>query len=506
MSRSLWIASTDGNHAEKIFPSLSGDIEADVAIVGAGITGIVSAYLLAREGKRVALVEARGVGEGETGRTTAHLSEQIDARFREVTRQFGADEARRVAEGGRIAIDRIEAIAGSERIDCSFRTVPAFLYASGNEELGALDEEAECARSAGIAAVRVDETPLPFAVAGAIRFERQAEFHPLRFLHALARRAAEVGALIFEGTRALGVEDGEQAIVETDRGRIRAREVIVASHVPLGQRGILVTRLPAYRTYALAARIETPLEPGLYWDTDEPYHYVRTVAGVDGVRIIAGGEDHRTGSVDDPAARHRALEQWVRERFRIGAIEHRWSGQILEPPDGLPFVGLTGLSRHVRVATGYSGQGMTFGVLSAIILTEQILGRVTPWDELFHPNRIPPAGSLPRHLSENLGFPLHLLKDRIADRDVSDRGLDSLGAGEGRIIEIGGEKLAAARDESGALHLHSPVCPHLGCDVRWNRAEGSWDCPCHGSRFDVEGALLNGPAVEDLRKAKKQDG
>lgn len=500
MTQSIWFATSE----RKNFPSLSGDIETDVAIVGGGLTGMTAANRLAREGRRVILIEMRRFGEGETGHTTAHLTEEIDARYREIEKEHGSEAASLVARASRRAIDSIAARAAAEKIDCDFITVPGFLYTDRADHVENLRREAEAASRAGVEASFTNDGPLPFPVKGAIRFERQAQFHPLRYLAGLAEGAAREGATIVHGVRAIEVEDGEPAIVRTDRGTIRARDVLITANVPVNQRGILQTKLPAYRSYALAAALRRPLEKALYWDTEDPYHYIRieTVDGVDW--LIAGGEDHRTGTRKDSDACFRSLERWVGERFEVDPARYHWSGQIIEPPDGLPYIGRNPHSDHVYVATGFSGQGMTFGTFSGEMLSDLVLGLSSEWSELFDPKRIPPARTVASYVKENLEFPKRLALDRLTVADAEAASLDQIPPGEGKIVLIREHKIAASRSEDGQLRLLKAVCPHLGCDVSWNRAERSWDCPCHGSRFDEEGGLLNGPASTHLEPVEEK--
>ncbi|HSN68812.1 MAG TPA: FAD-dependent oxidoreductase, partial [Thermoanaerobaculia bacterium] len=350
-----------------------------------------------------------------------------------------------------------------------------------------------------IAAAFTTDVPLPYDVAGAIVFERQAAFHPLRFLHGVTEAIVRHGGAIYGSTRALSVDDGSPAIVRTDRGTIRAREVLVTANVPVNQRGILQTKLPAYRSYAIAAPLQTRIERALFWDTEDPYHYIRTHQEGAETFLIVGGEDHKTGEETETGRRFDALERWMRARFDAGAIRYRWSGQIIEPPDGLPYIGRNGFTEHVWVATGYSGQGMTFGTFAGTMLADLVRGVASPWKDLFDPVRLPSLEALGTYVSENLDYPKHLLADRLTSRDVEASGLEQIAEGEGKIVEIDGRKIAASRVGS-ELRLLSTICPHLGCDVRWNVAERSWDCPCHGSRFAPDGQVLNGPASKELKR------
>ena len=499
MSKSIWLETRQ----PPSFPSLSGDIQTDVAIVGGGLTGIVAAYLLAREGKKVVVLEGRRIGHGETGHTTAHLTEMIDAGYSTISKQFGKSEARQVARASRLAIETIATIAERESIDCRFRRLPAFLYTERKERAEDLVREAAAASEAGIRATYTKEVPLPYPVIGAIRFEGQADYHSLAFLSGVASAAVRDGVTFHEDTKVLDVSDGDPTTIKTERGVVRATDVLLTANVPVNQRGILQTKLPAYRSYAVAALLTRALEPGLYWDDYDPYHYVRTL-DIDGsVWLIAGGEDHRTGVDVDTEECFAKLESWTREKFGVERFDYRWSGQIIEPPDGLPYIGRVGFTEHVWVSTGYSGQGMTFGTFGGTMLTDLVLGRKSEWEDLFDPKRIPPMQSMGEYLKDNIEFPKRLIADRLTDHDAEGDSEKTLARGEGKILELDGKKVAAARDENGALHLLSPVCTHMACDVHFNAAEKTWDCPCHGSRFGIDGAVINGPASKPLARIDK---
>lgn len=497
MPQSLWIATA------KIpaFEPLQGEVSVDVAIVGAGISGITAAFLLKEAGKRVAVLENRRVARGETGRTTAHLTEAIDARYPTLKRDFGEEGARLAASASRDAIDLIERLAGTLSIDCGFRRVPGFLYSERAKDREMLADEAREAAAAGVRCSYVESAPLPFSTAGAVRYENQAQFHPAVYLGAVAARIPGNGSHLFEQTQVLRVTEGEPCVVETTRGRVTARDVIVAANVPSNNKFFIHTKIAAYRSYAIAARVSPELIPaGLYWDTDDPYHYTRTHT-IDGEEyIIIGGEDHKTGTEERTEGRYEALQRYAREKFGVSDVAFEWSGQIIEPVDGLPFIGRNSLSSRVFVATGYAGQGMTFGTLSAMINSDLILGRENRYAALFDATRIKPAASVFDYITENVDFPRYLIEQRVAGRDVEEKELSAVAPGDGKIVEVDGKKFAAYRNEKGELHLLSPICPHLHCDVNWNSAESTWDCPCHGSRFSATGGMLNGPATKDLER------
>jgi glycine/D-amino acid oxidase-like deaminating enzyme/nitrite reductase/ring-hydroxylating ferredoxin subunit len=494
-TESLWRAT----HQPGRFTPLTRSLDADVAIVGGGVTGLTAAVLLAREGRRVVLLERDVLGSGETGNTTSHLTEAVDARYQTLVKDYGEDGARLVARSSREAIDRIEAFVRESRQDCGFERVPGYLYTERADDLDWLARELDAARRAGCAVEWVDHVPLPFTTKGAVRWDAQAQVHATRYLQALVGLAVENGVQIHDTTRVLGVHEGRPCRVETDLGTVVATHVVVAANVPVNNRVLLHTKIAAYRSYAIAAEV-TSLEPGLFWDTDDPYHYTRR-QNIDGrTYLIVGGEDHRTGLETDTDACYERLLQYTRARFGVAAAEYRWSGQIIEPVDGLPFIGLNSAAQHVYVATGYAGNGMTFGTLAGMIASDLILGRPNPYAALYDATRVKPVAGAVDYVKENVVFPTRLITDRLTSLNAHDAPIEALGKGEGGIFPSDEGKLAVCRDHEGVVHACSAVCTHLGCDVAWNRAEQSWDCPCHGSRFTPEGRVINGPAVSDLRR------
>jgi glycine/D-amino acid oxidase-like deaminating enzyme/nitrite reductase/ring-hydroxylating ferredoxin subunit len=478
---------------------LVGNVDVDVAVIGAGITGVTAARLLKLGGRRVALVESRRIGKGETGKTTAHLTEVTDLRFHKMISRFGEGGARLTLQGHRAAIDRIAAFVRELQIDCQFERVPGYLYAETAAQAKLVDQELKAAKKLGLKVAPVEGLPLPFTVLRAIRFEDQAQFQPRAYVLALAKGLDGDGSHIFEQTHVMEIEEGKPCRVTTEGGSITARDVIVAAHVPIANKFFTHTKLAAYRSYAVGAAVATPPSPGLFWDTDEPYHYIRGHV-VDGVPyLIVGGEDHKVGEVDDTTLPFERLEAYLRTRLGIdlAATDFRWSGQIIEPADGLPYVGRNAQSGHVYIATGYSGNGMTNGTLAGMVLSDQVQDIPNPWSELYDATRFKPIASAAAFVSENIDFPKHLVADRLPPaNDAED--IESLPAGEGVVVNVSGKKLAVYRNGHGDLSALSAVCTHLGCLVHWNTTEKSWDCPCHGSRFDPLGRVLNGPATAPL--------
>jgi glycine/D-amino acid oxidase-like deaminating enzyme/nitrite reductase/ring-hydroxylating ferredoxin subunit len=481
-------------HPPAIPPSLRQDLRTEICVIGAGIAGLSTAYLLARAGRRVVVLEDGAVGGGETGRTTAHLSNALDDRYYHLERLHGADAARLAGASHAAAIDRIETTVREERIDCGFERLDGYLFVPPGESDEILHTELDAARRAGVAGVELlQRVPnLSSDLGPCLRFPRQAQFHPLAYLSALVTALERMGNKVYGKTHVSGVEAGPPARITTDGGHtVTADFVVCATNTPVIDWLVIHSKQAAYRTFAIGARLEGNIPPALYWDTADPYHYVRQSNGV----LIVGGEDHKTGQADDGDERLSRLESWTRERFRIGAVEYRWSGQVMEPVDGLGYIGRNpGDKGHVFVATGDSGHGMTHGTIAGILITDLILGRANEWEHLYDPGRKSVKASA-EYAKENLNV-ARQYADYVTPGEVSSE--SEIQPGHGAIVRHGLKKVAVYRDEQGALHRASAVCPHLGCIVQWNSLEMSWDCPCHGSRFGSDGRVLNGPALNGL--------
>jgi len=472
----------------------------DVCIVGAGIAGLTTGYLLAREGRKVLILEERAIGSGQTCKTTAHLASALDDRFAALERARGREAARVAAESHSAAIDRIEAIAREEKIDCDFTRVDGFLFAASPKDADLIDKELEAARRAGLSGVEKRERlPIPGVVRGpCLRFPRQGRFEPLRYLDGLAAAFRRQGGEIATGRKVEEIGEGDPISVEVSGGKkIVADSVVVAANTPFNDRYAIHTKQAPYQTYALAAPVPRDALPdALYWDTLDPYHYVRLAEEAGKTYLVVGGEDHKTGQADDAEERFSRLEGWGRALVpAMGPVSHRWSGQVYETIDGLGFIGRNPLdASNVYIATGDSGMGMTHGTIAGVLITDLIQGRENPWTKAYDPSR-KPIGGLGDFVRENTNVAFQYL-DWITRGDVADP--SDIAPGSGAVIRQGASKLAVYRDERGNLHAMTAVCPHLDCIVAWNPASSTWDCPCHGSQFDCRGKVVQGPAVGNL--------
>jgi glycine/D-amino acid oxidase-like deaminating enzyme/nitrite reductase/ring-hydroxylating ferredoxin subunit len=463
---------------------LDRDVRVDVAVLGAGIVGLTTALLLERQGARVAVLEARRVGAGASGYNTAKLSSLHGLTYSKLAGSLGAEAARTYGAANEAGIARVFELAEELGIDCDLRRKPNYTYTESRSDLDQVRDEAEVARELGLPASFVEDLDLPFRVEGAVRFDDQAEFHPVRYLDGIA--AALEGPL-HEGTMATHVQGGR---VRTAVGStVTAEHVVVATHLPFVDRGLYFARCHPERSYVVAGRTgEAPA--GMYLSTEQPAHSIRA----HGEWLLVGGESHKTGQADS-AERYARLEAWARERFGIEP-ELRWATQDHMPADGVPYVGRHDpLSSRVWVATGFRKWGLAMGTAAAELLAAQIAGREHAWAELFNPQRLRPKAGAASFVKENANVALRFMGDRVVKRGS----VDQIAPGEGRIVGAGLGQRAAYRDDDGTLHELSARCTHLGCIVNWNSAERTWDCPCHGSRFAATGQVIEGPAVRPLR-------
>ncbi|WP_123538580.1 FAD-dependent oxidoreductase [Halosimplex salinum] len=495
---SLWMDTSDRTD----YGALDESLRVDTAVVGGGIAGVATAYELVEAGQSVAVLERDRILDGVTGRTTAKVTSLHGLVYDHLIDHFGVETARQYADANEAAIEHVAETVDALDIDCEFGRAPAYTYVGPGEDRRDVRAEVEAARRLDLPASYVESTDLPYDVGAAVRFDDQAYFHPRKFLLALAEQVAgahgdESGdGGIYERTTVRDVDHGDPCRVETDRGDVVADAVVVASHFPVSDDALYFSRLSPKRSYVLAARLAADAPDGLYYDPREPYFSVRSHAGEDSL-VLIGGQNHRTGHADSTADRYRALEAQARERFDVESIEYRWATQDYVSVDKVPFVGEAAphLS-DVYVATGFGGWGMTNGVAAAMVLSDLVRGRDSPWASCYDPTRFDFGASKSDLVSHNKHAMTHLFEGYVKGRPDLD--LSDLEPGEATVADERDDPVAAYRDEDGAVHAVSAVCPHMGCLVSWNDGESSWDCPCHGSRFDVDGSVLDTPAIDDL--------
>ncbi|MBA3545405.1 MAG: FAD-dependent oxidoreductase [Nannocystis sp.] len=506
---SLWMRTAE----TPLLEPLTEDLEVDVCVVGAGIAGLTTAYLLACEGKRVAVLERGPIGAGNTGRTTAHLSNEIDERYSSLERIRGREGARLAYDSHTAAIEQIGSIVRDERIECDYERIDGYLFLGRGHKESELDHELEAAHRAGFTtAEKLAVSPVPALNPGpCLRFPEQGQFHPLKYLIGLCRGILRRDGQIFTHSAAEEIVGGERPSVRMKNGKtVRAGAVVVATNSPITDRFAIHTKQAPYMSYVVGLQVPVGTIPRcLLWDTEDPYHYVRLqwVAGTDGGEphevLIVGGEDHKEGQADDGARRFEALEMWTRERFPgAGPVVERWSGMVLESMDGLAFIGPDPEGgANVYVATGDSGMGMTHGTIAGMLIRDLILGRENPWADLYDPRRKPVLAARD-FLRENLNVGVQYAS-WIGPGEV--KSVADIVAGSGALLRHGASKLAVYRDDAGQVHACSAACTHLGCPVAWNSTESTWDCTCHGSRFDRHGKVINGPANSDLQPLSPDD-
>jgi glycine/D-amino acid oxidase-like deaminating enzyme/nitrite reductase/ring-hydroxylating ferredoxin subunit len=496
-SRSLWMDVDVAPGTSK----LTRDIECDTAVGGSGIAGLSTAYELSGQGQKVVVLDRGKIGRGMTARTSAHLSANNDDSFKTMIDRRGEKLARDFYISQSASITRIETIQSSESIDCDFRRVDGFLFPGPQTEQSEIEEEYKASQAAGMPVHYAKGVPLKGYESGrSLRYPDQATFHPTKYFQGLVRCIKAREGRLFADTAVMTVEEEDgRVVVKTEGGQtVRAKNAVVATNSPINDRVALHSKQAPYRTYAMALRLPRgKLPDALYWDTLDPYHYVRLQPGKDDDYLIVGGADHKSGAADDAEVRYEAIEAWIRNLVPdLGAVTHRWSGQVLDTIDYSAFSGRNPGSKNVYVHTGDSGQGLTHGVVGSLIIARMIMQDEDLWQELYGPER-KTASALSTLISENLTT-IKNLAEYVAPGEVGS--FDEIEPGHGSIVRQGLKKAAAYRDESGGLHAYSAACTHLGCHLHWNSFEGCWDCPCHGSQFDVDGAVLNGPAIHPLEK------
>ena len=494
LNRPYWL-----EHATTDYPSLTRDLDVEVAVIGAGITGLSAAHLLKQAGKTVAVVEMNRIGYGATGYTTAKLAVGHSLVYAALTESYDVETASRYARSNQEAIEQVARIVSELSIQCDFEWASNYVYTESRESVERIEREVEAARAAGVEAELTTDTDLPYPITGAVKVAGQAQFHPWKYLAALARAVDGDGSHVFEATRATRVRSGSPSVVETAHARVRAGHVIVATQLPFLDRGLFFAKAHPTTSYAIAAAVDAGSAPrGMYISVDRPTRSVRSTVGEDGRRIlIVGGEGHKPGAELDTRRCYERLEAFLADRFEATA-EYRWSTHDYASLDKLPYIGrLRRRDERILAATGFAKWGMTKGTLAASMLTDAILGRPNEYEDLYDANRVGARRALATFAKENTAVAAFFFRDRTRRRPGEDE-VERLAPGEGVVARIGGKHYAVSRKDDGELLTLSARCTHLGCVVGWNSADRAWECPCHGSRYAADGTLVQGPATKDL--------
>lgn len=490
MPQSIW----QGTCGETAFPALSGSLETDVVIVGGGITGVSAAMLLAKGGKRVVLLEAGKVGFGTTGCSTGNLHILPDQYLSRIEKKWGREAAAAVAASRGAALDLLAGTVAEFGLECGFFRRPHYLFPTDETQARQIAAEHDAAIEAGLPATYVEDAPLPFPVGKGLKIAAQAQFHPLLFVQQLAKAIVAENCRIFEHSPVLEI-DQRKVTVRTASGEVRGAAILLATHTPKGF-NVLQTELGPYREYGIAGPLpEGPLPEGIFWTMEEPNHSFRSYAQNGSRSLIVIGEKHKTGQ-HSHSEYFQKVEAFAQRRFGLERSDYRWSAQNYRPADDLPYIGRTLAAEEVHVATGFGTNGLLYGPLAAMIISDGILGRSNPWASMYRATRITPTKGAGKFIEENVDVAMQYLRDYLTHAEREQ--LRNVPLGEGRVAELDGKRVAVYRDEQDNWSAVSPVCTHLGCIVHWNAMEKSWDCPCHGSRFNPDGSIIEGPALKPL--------
>ncbi len=492
---SYWIASTDTPKLQM----LTEETTADVVIIGGGMVGITTAYLLKDAGLKIIILEGNRLLEGVTGHTTAKLTSQHKIIYAELIKKFGQEKAQMYADANQQAIEKVASIVEDRKIDCDFSRQRAYVYTRSEDYIKQLEKEVQAAQSLGIPASFESKIDLPFSIKGAECFENQAQFHVRKYLLALVEEIQKAGVQIFEHSRVIDVEGGSPYKVITQKGSVHAAKVVVASHYPVQDRfGFYFSRMYTERSYILGLKVKEKFSGGMYITAETPTHSFRSQATEDGELVLLAGEGHKTGQGGPTHIHYKRLLEYAQEVYDVQSVPYRWSAQDCYTVDGVPYIGqLTAHTPHMYVATGFFKWGMTNSTAAGIILSDLLQEKENSWLPVFDSLRFTPKESAKDFIVQNANVAQQFVGGKIY-RPLADQ--EDLAHGEGRIIECNDQKVGAYRDETGQLHIVDPICPHMGCQLSWNEAERTWDCPCHGSRYTYEGEVIEGPAVHGLTK------
>ncbi|HOQ16892.1 MAG TPA: FAD-dependent oxidoreductase [Defluviitaleaceae bacterium] len=494
-SNSYWITSTK----RTAYPELTEEISVDAAIIGGGMAGISCAYYLKNEGLKVCIIDRKRILEGVTGHTTAKITAQHHLIYDSLISDFGIEKASQYAEANLWAIEEIDRIISENHINCDFIRQPAFVYTQSDEYIEKIEKELRAAEQIGIHASFENELPLPFSVKAAIKFDNQAQFHPRKFLLSLAEKLVNEGVLIYENTRMKDISDENPYRVITDKGEIKAKYVIIASHFPVYDHlAFYFARMYQSRTYALGLKIKEKFPGGMYLSAESPSRSLRAQPTEEGELVLLVGEEHKTGQPQETKSYYEALKKFACENYDVESIPYHWSTQDCMPLDNIPYIGrIKDGVENMFVATGFKKWGMTHSIISGLIIKDLIINRDNSWIELYNPSRFTLKQSFKKFFEVNLDVAKELVSGKL---EIPENSLKDLKNEEGVVIDIEGRKVGAYKDNKGEVYLVDTTCSHLGCELKWNDAEKSWDCPCHGSRFTYTGEVIQGPAVKNLQR------
>lgn len=495
LPQSYWLSSTEKTN----YPTLENDVTVDVAIVGGGMVGILTASFLKENGLKVAILEADRIIEGTTAHTTAKVTSQHNLIYNKIYSQMGEEKAKQYAEANEWAIHKVASIIKEKNIDCDFSWQPAYVYTQLDKYVKEIEKEADVASRLGIKAEFLNDIPLPYTVKAAVRFDNQAQFHPRKFLLPIAKEIPGNDSYIFEETEAVGLEgDGPYSVLTKKGHKVNAESVIIASHFPFyDKKGLYFSRIYPKRSYALAVTAKEKYLGGMFIDAEHPSRSLRSQPYNGGELIIVAGEHHKTGQGEPTDNHYKNLLDFANEIFTVENVPYRWSTQDLTSMDGVPYIGpLTSTTKNLYVATGFKKWGMTNSVVAAMIFRDLIVNGDSPYLPVYTPTRFTPMASAKSFISENL----NVAKELIGGKLQSLKNDVEIKAGEGMIVDVDGQRAGAYRDKNGILHVVDTTCTHMGCEVKFNSAEISWDCPCHGSRYSIDGEVIEGPALKPLNK------
>ncbi len=494
--QSFWIDSTE----ETDYPPLLEDMETDVAIIGGGMVGITTGLLLKEAGLKVIILEADRIVKGTTGHTSAKITSQHGLIYSKIKKDLGEAQARQYADANQSAIRMIARLVEEKSIDCDFSWQPSYIFTQSQDYIQQIMDETTIASSLGIQASYMEEIPLALPIKAAIKFEGQAQFHPRKFLLSLAKEIPGDASYIFEQTKIVDIDrDGSLSVISSQGHKIKADRVIVASHFPFYDRaGLYFTRLYPERSYILGATIKEKFPPGMYINAEEPSRSLRSQNFADKDLVLIGGEHHKTGHGKNIMDHYNNLINFAQGLFELEEIHYRWSAQDHSTPDGLPYIGpLSPITSNIYLATGFQKWGMTTSMVAAILLKDLITRGQSPWESIYNPSRITPSMPATKNFIKQT---VDVARNFISGKILTPEMEEGVGPGQGKVFEIEGRRVGVYRDDQGDLHIVDTTCGHMGCEVHWNDAEISWDCPCHGSRYSIDGEIIEGPSFKALKK------